>query len=262
MISTVLLAGGYGSRISEETINKPKPLIQIGQKPIIWFIMKHFSKFQLTNFKIAGGYKVDMIKEYFINLRYLNNNFEINYKSNQVNYEGKVNLNWKVSVLDTGLNSQTGSRIKKLEKSLKLKSKNDFFLMTYGDGLCDINIKDLIKFHKNHGKIATVTAVRPPARFGYLQLKKNQVSNFKEKEKSNEGWINGGYFVLSKKIFEYLDDNENCIFENEPMEKLSEDGQLMAYKHDGFWQCMDTKRDHEYLEQLENKKKEFFNNDK
>ena len=261
MISSVILAGGFGSRISEETISKPKPLIHIGQKPIIWFIMKHFSKFKITNFKIAGGYKIDVMKEYFINLRNFNNDFEINYNSNKISYEKNIKLNWNVSVHDTGLNSQTGSRIKKLEKSLKLKNKNDFFLMTYGDGLCDIDIKNLIKFHKSHGKIATVTAVRPPARFGYLQINKNKVFNFKEKEKSNEGWINGGYFVLSKKIFEYLDDDEDCIFENEPMEKLSENGQLMAYKHHGFWQCMDTKRDHEYLERLENKREDFFKND-
>lgn len=261
MISSIILAGGLGSRISEETISKPKPLIQIGQKPIIWFIMNHFSKFRITNFKIAGGYKIDVLKEYFINLRNFNNDFAINYNNNKISYKTKIKLNWNISVHDTGLYSQTGSRIKKLEKFLKLRDKNDFFLMTYGDGLCDVNIKNLIEFHKSHGKIATVTAVRPPARFGYLQIIRNKVFDFKEKEKSNEGWINGGYFVLSKKIFEYLDDQENCVFENEPMEKLSENGQLMAYKHDGFWQCMDTKRDHEYLERLENKKEDFFKND-
>ena len=258
MISTVLLAGGFGSRISEETINKPKPLIHIGQKPIIWFIMNHFAKYQISDFKIAGGYKVDLLKEYFMNLKIVNNDFEINYKNNSVKYDKKFKMNWNVGVYDTGLSSQTGSRIKKLENKLKLKNKNDFFLMTYGDGLCDINIKNLIKFHKSHGKIATVTAVRPPARFGYLKIGNDKVLNFKEKEKSNEGWINGGYFVLSKKVFDYLDINDNCVFENEPMEKLSENGQLMAYKHDNFWQCMDTKRDHEYLEKLEIEKKEYF----
>ena len=258
MIETVILAGGYGSRISEETINKPKPLIPIGQRPIIWFIMNHFNKYKIKNFQIAGGYKVEMIKEYFMNFNYLNNDFEINYKKNRVKYYKKDYNDWNVGIHDTGLKSQTGYRIKKLEKILKLENKNDFFLMTYGDGVCDVNINKLIKFHLKHKKIATVTAVRPPARFGYLKLNKDKVLNFKEKEKPSEGWINGGYFVLSKEIFKYLELNQDCVFENEPMENLSKDGQLMAYKHDGFWQCMDTKRDHEYLENLEAKKEEFF----
>lgn len=257
MINSVILAGGFGSRISEETINKPKPLIPIGQKPIIWFIMNHFSRFGIKNFKIAGGYKVEMIKEYFMNFNTVNSDFEINYKTNKIEFSKKLFSDWKVGVYNTGLASQTGSRIKKMKKILNLK-KNDFFLMTYGDGLCDINIKDLIKFHLKHKKIATVTAVRPPVRFGYLRINENKVINFKEKEKSHEGWINGGYFVLSNKIFDYLDDSQNCIFENEPMENLSKDGELMAYKHEGFWQCMDTKRDHEYLEMLEVNKKSFF----
>ncbi len=257
MINSVILAGGFGSRISEETINKPKPLIHIGQKPIIWFIMKHFNRFGIKNFKIAGGYKVEMIKEYFMNFNTVNSDFEINYKTNKIKFSKKPFSDWKVGVYNTGLASQTGSRIKKMKKILNLK-KNEFFLMTYGDGLCDINIKDLINFHLKHKKIATVTAVRPPARFGYLQMNENKVINFKEKEKSHEGWINGGYFVLSNKIFDYLDDSQNCIFENEPMENLSKDGELMAYKHEGFWQCMDTKRDHEYLEMLEVNKKSFF----
>ena len=257
MINSVILAGGLGSRISEETINKPKPLIQIGQKPIIWYIMQHYRKHGIKNFKIAAGYKVEMMKEYFMNFNNLNSDFEVNFKKNLIKYEKKNTLDWNVGIYDTGLNTQTGARIKQLENSLNLK-KNDFFLLTYGDGLCDININDLINFHKKHGKIATVTAVRPPARFGYLGIKKNHVTNFKEKKKSDEGWINGGFFVLSKKIFEYLDKNENCIFEREPMEKLSKDNQLMAYKHDGFWQCMDTKRDHEYLEDMLKEKKDFF----
>ena len=172
----------------------------------------------------------------------------------------KNTLDWNVGIYDTGLNTQTGSRIKQLENVLDLK-KNDFFLLTYGDGLCDINISDLIKFHKKHGKIATVTAVRPPARFGYLGVKNNNVTTFKEKKKSDQGWINGGFFVLSKKVFDYLDFNEKCVFESGPMEKLSKDNQLMAYKHDGFWQCMDTKRDHESLEKMKTDKKEYFKND-
>ena len=223
--------------------------------------MKHFHKFGIKNFKIAGGYKVDKIKEYFMNLNTSNNDFEINYKKKSIKFDKKNYLDWTVGVYNTGLSNQTGSRIKKLQNTLNLKKKNDFFLMTYGDGLCDININTLIKFHKKHNKIATVTAVRPPARFGYLDINGNIVKNFKEKEKSHEGWINGGYFVLSSKIFDYLNENEDCVFENEPMEKLSEDGQLMAYKHEGFWQCMDTKRDHEYLNNLELKKEQFFKND-
>ena len=261
MIKAVILAGGYGSRISEETINKPKPLIQIGQKPIIWYIMNHYSKFGIKNFKVAGGYKVEMMKEYFMNIDIINSDLQISYKKKSIKYNKKFFYDWDIGVYNTGLGTQTGSRIKKLEKFLKLKNKSDFFVMTYGDGLCDIDVSKLIKFHKKHGKIATVTAVRPPARFGYLEIKKNLVKNFKEKEKSHEGWINGGYFVLSKKVFDYLDIEESCVFERKPMEKLSEDGQLMAYKHDSFWQCMDTKRDHEYLENMLKRKEEFFKND-
>lgn len=260
MINVVLLAGGLGSRISEETINKPKPLISIGQKPIIWFIMNHFYKFGIKKFNIAGGYKVDMIKEFFVNFNMTNSDLEINYKKNKIKYFKKNFFDWNVSVYNTGLKNQTGSRIKQLQSKMDLK-KNDFFLMTYGDGLCDVNIDKLIKFHKKHKKIATVTAVRPPARFGYLKINNNKVENFKEKEKSLEGWINGGYFVLSSRIFDYLSKSQGCVFENEPMEKLSRDGELMAYKHDGFWQCMDTKRDHEYLQKLQMNKKEFFKND-
>lgn len=259
MISTVILAGGQGSRISDETENKPKPLIKIGSKPIIWHIMKHFAKYGHRSFKIAGGYKIEMLKEYFLNFNNFNNDFDINYKTGSFKYFLKNKFDWKVGVYDTGLNSQTGARIKKLEKYLNLKNDNDFFLMTYGDGLCDININNLIKFHKKNKKIATVTAVRPPARFGYLQIDKGKVKNFKEKQKSNEGWINGGFFVLSRRIFEYLTNDDYCVFENEPLENLSKNGELMAYQHDGFWNCMDTKRDHNYLENLYLNKMEYFN---
>jgi glucose-1-phosphate cytidylyltransferase len=259
MINTVILAGGHGSRISEETINKPKPLIHIGQNPIIWHLIKHFTKYGHKNFMIAGGYKIEMLKDYFFNLNKLNDDFDINYKTGLVNNFSKKNLDWKVGVYNTGLHSQTGSRLKKLESYLNLKNKNDFFLMTYGDGLCDVNINNLIKFHKKNGKIATVTAVRPPARFGYLQIVNGKVKNFKEKKQSNEGWINGGFFVLSRDIFRYLSIDDSCVFENEPLENLSKDGELMAYEHEGFWQCMDTKRDHDYLQNLNLKRLEYFN---
>lgn len=261
MVTAVILAGGLGSRISEETLTKPKPLINIGQKPIIWYIMCHFRKFGIKNFKIAAGYKVEMMKEYFMNLNTLNSDFEVNFKKNSISYKNKNFLDWNVGIYDTGLESQTGSRIKRLEKSLNLR-KDGFFILTYGDGLSDINIKELIKFHLKHGKIATVTAVRPPARFGYLGVKDNNVTNFKEKNKADQGWINGGFFVLSQKIFKYLDSDESCVFESDPMERLSSDNQLMAFKHEGFWQCMDTKRDHEYLEKMLKEKKEYFKNDK
>lgn len=246
MINSVILAGGFGSRISEETLNKPKPLISIGQKPIIWFIMRHFSKFGIKNFKIAGGYKVDMIKEYFMNFNIANNDFEINYNNNKIKYSKKIFSDWKVGVYNTGLTNQTGSRIQKMKKILNLK-KNDFFLMTYGDGLCDININDLIKFHKKHKKIATVTAVRPPARFGYMKIKGDMVKYFKEKSRSDEGWINGGYFVIEPSFLKFIR-NDRTYLEREPLEIITKKKKLGAYKHRDFWQCVDTLRDVKNLE--------------
>ena len=219
----VILAGGQGTRIAELSKNIPKPMIKILGKPIIFRIMKHYSKFGVREFIIAGGYKKKIIENYF---------------------QKKKIKNWKVTVIGTGLNSMTGGRLKRLEKYLK----NQTFFMTNGDGLSDVNIKKLLKFHLKHNKIATLTAVRPPARFGALKISSKEiVTYFKEKSSLDEGWINGGFFVLEPKIFKFIK-NDQTFFEREPLQKISELKSLCAYKHKGFWQCMDTLRDKEILE--------------
>ena len=219
----VILAGGKGTRIAELSKNIPKPMIKILGKPIIYRIMQHFSKFGIKDFIIAGGYKKKVIENFF---------------------KKKRTKGWKVNVVNTGLNTMTGGRIKRLEKYLKKKT----FFMTYGDGLSDINLKKLLNFHFKQKKIATLTAVRPPARFGALKISsKNIVTYFKEKSSLNEGWINGGFFVLEPKIFKYIKGDET-FFEREPLQKISKIKSLCAFKHKGFWQCMDTLRDKEILE--------------
>tara|TARA_B110000027_G_scaffold134249_1_gene165954 strand:+ start:16623 stop:17321 length:699 start_codon:yes stop_codon:yes gene_type:complete len=218
----VILAGGKGSRISEISKNIPKPMIKILGKPIIIKIMQHYSKFGFKDFIIAAGYKKEIIKDYF--------------KKNTFN-------EWNIKVVDTGINTMTGGRIKRLEKYLN----RDTFMLTYGDGLSNVNIKKLLKYHKKNKKIGTLTAVRPPARFGAIKILKNKVSYFKEKSRLDEGWINGGFFVLEPTIFKYIK-GDKTFFEKEPLQKISKSNQLYAYKHKGFWQCMDTLRDKEILE--------------
>ena len=226
----VILAGGKGTRIAELSKNIPKPMIKILGKPIIFRIMKHYSKFGVTEFIIAGGYKKKIIENYF---------------------QKKKIKNWKVTVVGTGLNSMTGGRLKRLEKYLK----DQTFFMTYGDGLSDVNIKKLYKFHLKHKKIATLTAVRPPARFGALKiLSKEIVTYFKEKSSLDEGWINGGFFVFEPEIFKYIKGDKTYL-EREPLHKISRRKQLFAFKHYGFWQCMDTLRDKNLLEKKLKKRK-------
>ena len=228
---TVFLAGGMGTRLSEETTKIPKPMIKIGNKPILFHIMKHYSKSNYKKFIICGGYKCKYIKIFFKN----NKNLEINEKE------------WFVNVVNTGLKTQTGARIKKIKKFL---GDEKTFFMTYGDGVSNVNLKKLLSFHNKHKKIATLTAVRPLPRFGNIKLDKNKVSNFSEKDRLQEGWINGGFFVLNKEVFDYIDSRENCIFERSPLQNLSRDGQLMAFKHEGFWHPMDTLRDKNYLNKI------------
>ena len=228
---TVFLAGGMGTRLSEETTKIPKPMIKIGNKPILFHIMKHYSKSNYKKFIICGGYKCKYIKNFFKN----NKNLEKNEKE------------WFVNVVNTGLKTQTGARIKKIKKFL---GDEKTFFMTYGDGVSNVNLKKLLSFHKKHKKIATLTAVRPLPRFGNIKLDKNKVSNFSEKDRLQEGWINGGFFVLNKEVFDYIDNRENCIFERSPLQNLSRDGQLMAFKHEGFWHPMDTLRDKNYLNKI------------
>lgn len=230
-MKVVILAGGYGTRISEYTKTIPKPMIKINRVPIICRIMDHYSKFGFKEFYIAAGYKGKVIRDYF---------------------KSKKEHNKIINIIDTGKNTMTGGRLKRLKKYLK----NQTFLLTYGDGLSDINIKSLIKHHKKQGKLVTLTAVRPPARFGALKIKKGNVLYFKEKSKLDESWINGGFFVVEPEFFKYLK-NDNTFLEREPLEKICRLKQLNAFKHRGFWQCMDTIRDKEFLENILKEKKIF-----
>ena len=223
-MKVVILAGGLGSRLSEETHKIPKPMVKIGDEPIMSHIINHYIKFGFTEIIVCAGYKKEIILEHYKNIK-------------------------NVKIIDTGLNSQSGSRIKKIQK---LIDENENFFMTYGDGLSNINIKKLLTFHKNHNKIATLSAVRPIPRFGHLTIEGDTVVQFKEKDKLDEGWINGGFFVLKSKVFDYLDEDEKCIFEREPLQNLSKESQLMAYKHEGFWHPMDTLRDKNFLNDMFN----------
>ena len=246
-MKVVILAGGLGSRLSEETSLKPKPMVKIGNFPILWHIMKIYSHFGYNDFIICCGYMGFVIKEYFINYRYHNSNLIVNLETNQVEIINKTSEKWKVSLLDTGDNSNTGGRIKKIKNLIG--DDNNFF-MTYGDGLADIDLNKLKKSHEKANKIATVTAVQPLGRFGSLKINKNkEVTEFKEKPLGDAQWINGGFFVLNKEIFQFIE-GDATIFEQEPMKKLVQLNQLNAYSHTKFWQPMDTLREKNKLNQL------------
>lgn len=241
----VILAGGLGSRLAEETELKPKPLVEIGGRPVLWHIMKHYSHFGFDEFLIALGYKGEEVKRYFLDYYKLNGSMTVNLANGSVETSGKECENWLVHLIDTGLQTLTGGRIKRLEPWLKRET----FMATYGDGVCDINLSDLLQFHRSHGRLATVTAVRPPARFGGLIFDGDLVADFTEKSQIGEGWINGGYLIFEPGIFDYLS-GDNSSLEADALEKLAEDKQLVAYRHEQFWQCMDTKRDMRLLESL------------
>ena len=243
-MKVVILAGGYGTRLSEYTEQIPKPMVRIGSKPIIWHIMKTYSDYDLKNFYIALGYKSEIIKNFFLNYKSFNNNFSINLTDGKIKYHNDEQLDWKINLIDTGLNTMTGGRVKRMQQFIG----KERFMLTYGDGLSDININELISFHQSHGKMATVTAVRPTARFGELNIDANDtVMKFEEKPQLYEGWINGGFFIFEPEIFDLIDGDETLL-EREPLEKISNAGELMAFKHNGFWQCMDNKRDHDLLQ--------------
>jgi glucose-1-phosphate cytidylyltransferase len=248
MEKVVILAGGFGSRLSEETVLRPKPMVEVGGLPILLHIMRIYSHFGLKEFHIALGYKGDFVKDYFINYSNRLTDFTVNLKSGEINYLSNSKIeDWKVTLLDTGSESMTGGRLGRFKNMF---DKGDKILCTYGDGVANVNIKKLIDFHNSHGKIATVTAVRPSARFGNLIIDDNsEIKEFVEKPQVGEGWINGGFFVFNSEIFNYID-GDGCILEREPLERLAKEGQLVAYKHDGFWQCMDTIRDRDYLNSL------------
>lgn len=246
-MKVVILAGGLGSRLSEETQIKPKPMVNIGDRPILWHIMKIYYHFGFNDFIICAGYLDYVIKEYFINYSLHNSDLTINTKTNEIEILSKSNENWSVSIIFTGENSNTGGRLKRIKNMIP---DNDAFLLTYGDGLIDANINDIVKSHKNSSLIGTVTAVQPLGRFGSLDFNGDKVSAFIEKPQGDGQWINGGYFVFEKDIFKYLNQGDDTILEQEPLQKLASDNQLNSFKHSGFWQPMDTLRDKNYLNDL------------
>lgn len=245
-MKAVILAGGLGTRLSEETVSKPKPMVEIGGKPILWHILKIYSHYGINDFIICCGYKGYVIKEYFANYFLHQSDITFNMKDNDMIVHQKRAEPWKITLVDTGDNSMTGGRLKRVLPYLK---DEEAFCFTYGDGVADINIKELINFHKSHGKQATLTATYPPGRFGALNIENNQIKKFEEKPKGDGSLINGGFFVLSPKVIDRID-GDHTTWEQEPLKGLAVDGQLMSFKHDGFWQPMDTLRDKKYLEEL------------
>jgi glucose-1-phosphate cytidylyltransferase len=241
-----ILAGGYGTRLSEITDLKPKPMVEIGGKPILWHILKIFSHYGVNEFVILLGYKGYVIKEYFYNYYLHQSDVTIDLATNNIEIHNNTSENWKVTLLDTGLDTLTGGRLKRATPYIQ---KGEPFLMTYGDGLANVDIHQLLEFHQKHGKLATMTAIQPEGRFGALDITTdNRIKSFVEKPKGDGAWVNGGFFVLDPKVLDYIE-GDYTVFEKEPLENLAKDNQLMAYKHYGFWQCMDTMRDKNRLEQ-------------
>ena len=240
-----ILAGGVGSRLSEETVLKPKPMVEIGGRPILWHIMMYYSHFGFHEFVIALGYKGEYIKRYMADFCSFESDLTIDLGQGLVKPHHIHRQNWQIDLVDTGQQSQTGGRVKRLRPYLG----SETFMLTYGDGVSTVDLRELLDFHRRHGRLATVTAVRPPARFGRLEIEADQVINFKEKPQMSEGWINGAFFVLEPGVLDLID-GDPTHFEREPLERLAAEGQLMAYRHSGFWQCMDTLRDKVRLEEL------------
>lgn len=246
-MKVVILAGGFGTRISEESHLRPKPMVEIGDMPILWHVMKSYSSYGYNDFIICCGYKGYAIKEYFADYYLHNSDVTFDFsKENKMEVHNNVAEPWRVTLVDTGLNTMTGGRIRRIQKYLE----GEAFMLTYGDGVCDVNIQELENFHNTHGKIATITAVQPGGRFGVIDVENDGlISVFKEKSKEDGGWINGGFMIFDTKIFEYLH-TDQTILEKYPLEKLAEENQLMAYRHSGFWQCMDTLRDKNQLDAM------------
>jgi len=245
-MKVILLAGGFGTRLSEYTDVIPKPMVPIGGKPILWHIMETYARHEHKDFFLALGYKAEVIKEFFLNYRSLNSNFSVDLATGKtLSHEMNSLVDWRITLVNTGDQTMTGGRVKRLQSFIG----NEPFMLTYGDGVANIDIGKLLEFHRSHGKMITVTAVRPTARFGELDLNGNKVLSFKEKPQLQEGWINGGYFVVEPRFFDYID-GDSILLEREPLERAAQEGELMAYRHEGFWQCMDTKRDLETLEKM------------
>lgn len=252
LMKVVILAGGFGTRISEESRLKPKPMIKIGDQPILWHIMKLYSYYGVNEFIICLGYKQHMIKEYFANYCLHNSDITFNMETNEMVSHNNYAEPWKVTLIDTGLNTMTGGRIKRIKDYVG----DETFMLTYGDGVCDVDINELLKFHRNHKKMATITAIQPGSRYGVLDIDKesNIIKGFREKIKEDGGWINGGYMVLNPEVFDYIE-GDSTVLEKEPLEKITNNGELVAYKHNGFWQGMDTLKDKLYLDELVEKGK-------
>ena len=244
-MKAVILAGGIGSRLMEETVARPKPMVEIGGKPILWHIMKIYSHYGINDFVICLGYRGYMVKEYFANYALHMRDVTIDLRSNSMEVHRNDAEDWRISLIDTGELTMTGGR---LRRALPHVGNDDAFCLTYGDGLSDVDVGAAIRYHRTHGKRATVTAVRPASRFGQLDLAGDAVRAFSEKPVEEGGWINGGFFVLSRDIAEYLDEDDECVWERAPLERLARDGELKSYFHDGFWQPMDTLRDRQQLE--------------
>ena len=248
-MKVVLLAGGFGTRISEESQFKPKPMIEVGGMPILWHIMKEYAYYGFNEFIICAGYKQDYIKKYFADYFLHTSDITFDFTNgNDMIVHHRSAEPWKVTVVDTGLKTMTGGRIKRIESYVK----NSTFMLTYGDGVSDVPIDKLVEFHRQHGKICTMTAVKPEGRFGILDIEDTTIKSFREKSRNDVGYINGGYMLLEPEIFAYIKD-DSTTFEREPLEDIANEGNLMAFKHNGFWQCMDTLRDREKLEELWNK---------
>jgi len=240
-----ILAGGHGTRLAEETEIKPKPMVEIGGRPILWHIMMHYSCYGHRDFVVALGYKGEVIKRYMVDYCSLNSNLTINLKAGRVDLHDTDGIqDWTIQLIDTGLNTMTGGRIKRLQPYMG----NETFMLTWGDGVATVDLNRLLAFHRAHGRLITMTAVRPPARYGHMEFD-GDIREFTEKPQTAEGWINGAFFVAEPQVFDYID-GDDTQFEKEPLERLAADGELMAYKHDGFWQCMDTRRDKYVLEKL------------
>ncbi|GHU70247.1 glucose-1-phosphate cytidylyltransferase [Clostridia bacterium] len=246
-MNIVILAGGYGSRISEESHLKPKPMIEIGSSPILWHIMKYYSSYGFNDFIVCCGYKGYVIKEYFADYYLHRSDITFDFSAdNKMVIHNNVAEPWRVTLVDTGRNTMTGGRIKRIQNYIG----DETFMLTYGDGLCDINLNDLLSYHRSHGRKATITAIQPGGRFGTLELSEsNSILSFAEKRKEDGGWINGGFMVLEPSVLDYIK-SDDTILEKFPLEQLSREGELQAYQHHGFWQCMDTLRDKMYLDEL------------
>ena len=248
-MKVIILAGGFGTRLSEYTESIPKPMVLIGRKPILWHIMKTYAHFGHKDFFLALGYRAEVIKEYFLHYRTLNADFSVDLVTGNVTPHQLDEVDWNVTLADTGLNTMTGGRVKRMQKFIG----NETCLLTYGDGVTNLDLNELVKFHKNHGKLVTVTAVHPGARFGELELEGSKVTSFLEKPQLVRGWINGGYFVIEPQFFDLIK-GDSIMLEREPLEHASRRGELMAFKHDGFWKCMDNLRDKTSLVEMWDKK--------